>query len=159
MATHTSGPMLLLDERQAGEVMSALRPVVADLLELRNQIKTAHWNLVGEGFLSIHRFLDEIYETVSNSADEVAERISQVGGIVDGSANAIGEFSSLPALPIKKLPVPEAISKISIALRTTVLGIREAMNTLDKEPITVDLLTKISGQLEVQLWLLSSNIT
>ena len=43
---------------------AALQAVLVDLLELGDQAKQAHWNLVGPHFRSIHLEFDEIADMV-----------------------------------------------------------------------------------------------
>ena len=52
-----------------------LQAVLVDLLELQNQAKQAHWNLVGPHFRSIHLELDEVVDTAREHADTIAERM------------------------------------------------------------------------------------
>ena len=46
-----------------------LQAVLVDQLELQNQAKQAHWNLVGPHFRSIHLEFDEVVDMVRENAE------------------------------------------------------------------------------------------
>ena len=49
------------------------------LNDLQLTLKHAHWNVVGPDFIGVHEMLDPQVELVRGYADEVAERIAQLG--------------------------------------------------------------------------------
>ncbi|MBT8249153.1 MAG: DNA starvation/stationary phase protection protein, partial [Acidimicrobiia bacterium] len=68
----------------AADLVDALSARLVGLLDLGLTLKHIHWNLVGPGFMAVHRLLDEQVEGVRAMADAVAERIATLGGIPNG---------------------------------------------------------------------------
>jgi starvation-inducible DNA-binding protein len=152
---------LPIDAKTSKTVCGILHPLLFDLIELKLHVKAAHWNLRSENFLSIHRLLDEIAELVDDSADEVAERIRQLGEAVDGSSKLVSSKNRLPSFPVGVLDATEAIEAVCQSLQAVIKVLREGIDMTSEdptEPITADLLTQVCGKLELHLWLLNSHL-
>lgn len=145
-------------KRNSGETLIGL---VADSIGLYHQVKTAHWNLRDPNFLTIHRLLDEAATTLLEGIDEMAERARQLGLIVDGNLKTVASMSRIGEFPTGIVSAPQACTVLCGSYATAVESLRHAIKNMDEEhpdPISADLLTRISGQLEVQLWLLESHL-
>lgn len=150
-----------VDSKSATAVGKTLSPILLDTLELYSQVKTAHWNLRGTGFIAVHKLLDEVADAVSEAADEIAERIGQLGQPVSASTKTVASSTSLAKFPEGELTVDAAVSGVSKALQATIKSIRGGIDATSgkvDEPITADILTGISGTFEKYLWLLASNL-
>jgi starvation-inducible DNA-binding protein len=77
------------------KIVNLLNPLVADLTDLHSRIKQAHWNLRGEAFYPLHRLLDEYSASVRGHIDEVAERATALGGIIDGTLSDAASKTAL----------------------------------------------------------------
>lgn len=152
---------LPVEDATAKAVVKTLDPIILDLLELQSQIKSAHWNLRDENFIAVHRLLDEIYKEAVDATDEFAERVRQIGGVVNAPSNRFSSENRLPKFPSGELNSPTAIEAVSASLQKTIQGIREGIKaTSDEvdEPITADILTGHCGKLEKYLWFLDFNL-
>jgi starvation-inducible DNA-binding protein len=89
-ATSTAAVMKPTRNDQSLEVRTAvaeqLNHHLADLSDLYTQTKYAHWNVKGRQFWSLHKLFDELAEKVEDAVDEVAERVTALGGIARGTA-------------------------------------------------------------------------
>jgi starvation-inducible DNA-binding protein len=54
---------------------------VASLFVLFHQYQKHHWLVEGPQFMDLHKFLQKNYEEVHESVDQIAERITALGGI------------------------------------------------------------------------------
>lgn len=54
-----------------------------------------HWNMVGPHFIMYHKLLQEFYEQMSESVDELAERIRQLQTKAPGSMKQMLELATL----------------------------------------------------------------
>ena len=79
------------------KMIDLLNARLADAIDLRLQLKVAHWNVKGPHFIALHELFDEIVEDVDDYVDLIAERAVQLGGVADGSARQVAERSSLDA--------------------------------------------------------------
>ncbi len=80
-------------------MIELLNARLADAIDLRTQLKVAHWNVKGPQFIALHKLFDEIVEDVDEYVDLVAERAVQLGGVADGTARQVAERSSLDEYP------------------------------------------------------------
>lgn len=77
-----------LDSDKAAQVVDALNTELATEYVIYHQLKKHHWDVEGAEFRDLHLFLEEAYEHVEENADEIAERITALGGVpVAGPAN------------------------------------------------------------------------
>lgn len=56
------------------EVVGLLQARLADSVDLFTQVKQAHWNVKGPGFIALHELFDEIAETDEEQGDPFAFR-------------------------------------------------------------------------------------
>src|SRR5512138_1031648 len=76
-------------------MIALLNARLADAIDLRTQLKVAHWNVKGPQFIALHKLFDEIVEDADEYVDLIAERAVQLGGIADGTARQVAERTSL----------------------------------------------------------------
>lgn len=62
-----------------------LNQQLADASDLLSQVKQAHWNVKGPAFWQLHRLFDEVAEQADGWIDELAERITALGGYARGT--------------------------------------------------------------------------
>ncbi len=89
----------------------------ASLIDLSLQLKQAHWNLRGEGFIAIHELFDKIHGDVEEYVDSVAERIASLGGRADGTVELVRSGSKLPVYPVAVTDVNGSLKASPIRLR------------------------------------------
>lgn len=77
------------------EVIDNLQIQLATCFDLYSQVKQAHWNLKGPGFIGIHKMFDDLAETLEGHTDTIAERIGSLGGYPMGYASAVAASSRL----------------------------------------------------------------
>jgi len=68
------------------QVIELLNQTLASTLDLKTQVKQAHWNVKGKDFYQLHELFDEIAAEVEEFIDLVAERITALGGYALGTA-------------------------------------------------------------------------
>lgn len=150
-------PLEISAKTASGELLLNL---VADASVMYGHVKTAHWNLRGRNFLGIHRLLDEVAESVLKGIDEMAERARQLGLTVDGNLGALSKKSTLKAFPSGLVDSETVVKELGASMATCIQAMHDDIDKADEagDAITADLLTKISGGLELQLWLLESHL-
>ena len=77
----------------------SLQAVLVDLIELANQGKQAHWNLVGPNFRDLHLQLDEVIDATREFSDEIAERMRALHATPDGRSQVVAETHDARAVP------------------------------------------------------------
>lgn len=56
-----------------------LNKLLSDLAVLYQKQRNYHWNVMGHGFMSLHKFLEDEYDAFAELVDEVAELIRMRG--------------------------------------------------------------------------------
>jgi starvation-inducible DNA-binding protein len=147
----------IFDEKTTALLAEQLQPCLTDLLALGLMIKQAHWNVQGPHFRSIHLQLDEIWDTVQESADEIAERISTLAVSPSGQAEEIGKDSSLSQIPLGFLKDDDVIDLMTDRIGQTCRSIRERLAKVeDPDVVTADMIHEILEKMEKHLWMMRS---
>ena len=145
------------DTRQAS--VELLNARLADVIDLELQAKQAHWNVKGPQFIALHKLFDEINEAVEEYVDLIAERITQLGGVAEGTARAVAERTALAEYPLTISKGEDHVAALSDALaqfgRTARIGIEEANELEDAD--TADVLTEISRGIDKWLWFVEAH--
>ena len=61
-------------------VAASLKQLLADYQIFYSNLRGLHWNIKGHGFFVLHAKFEELYDDVSEKADELAERILMLRG-------------------------------------------------------------------------------
>lgn len=133
---------------------------LADYLDLERQAKQAHWNVRGTRFQQLHELFDATAALAVAWADELAERAGQLGVPSEGTLQVIAERSRLPKAPLMLDRADEWVQMVSEALASCAnaarANVEEASDADDA--ITADLLTRITGETDKQLWFVESHL-
>ncbi len=136
-----------------------LDPRLAEAIDLYTRCKDAHWNVKGPQFAELHRLFDAVAVDALEYADDLAERIVQLGGTAVGSVREVASRSSLPQKASTQgweahvSHVADSLSAFGKAVRA---GIDEAMELGDAD--TADLLTEVSRGVDKWLWQVESHV-
>lgn len=159
MATKTSKKNQNELEFRQQEVATHAQRILIHLVDLNSQVKQAHWNIEGAGFLSFHKQLDDIYSYFEEAVDELAERIRALGEPANGAPKTIVQESELEAFPDGLVTVNHAMKLLSSRLNSVSLSIRDALGEVEElDPITHDLLIEICSEVEKFKWLIDSQV-
>jgi starvation-inducible DNA-binding protein len=133
---------------------------LAELLDLQLQTKQAHWNVRGPRFYQLHLLFDAVHAAVEELSDVVAERATQLGGVAEGTAQAIVKRSTLPPYPLDIKEGLAHVQALSTALSTAGKSARAAIDQADelKDKDTADIFTEVSRGLDKQLWFVEAHL-
>lgn len=140
--------------------VEALKHILADSYVMVLNIQNVHWNAQGEGFIAIHKHLDEQYEALTEAVDEIAERIRALGYHAPSS---LTELLSLSRVQEEQEPIEsikEGVSKLVGHHKEISKLLTEHIEVLDKDNDagTIDLLTDRVREHDKFAWLLESNL-
>ena len=141
------------------DVNELLNARLSDLVDLKSQVKQAHWNVKGPNFIGLHELFDQIASAVDEYVDEVAERVVQLGGVALGTTRVAAAKSTLPEYPLKISGGGDHVEALSSALaheaKLVRTGIDAAAGQGDAD--TADLLTGVSRGLDKWLWFVEAH--
>ena len=139
--------------RELSASIQALQRTLTELQQLQLQTKQAHWNVSGTLFRSLHEQLQEHYEGVAKYADEVAERLLQVGSSSDGRAGTIVRTSRIPEFPGGFVDDAQVIAWFTRYYHDTSQVIGEGIKaTNDTDPTTANLLQEVQHAIDKYQW-------
>ena len=141
------------------KAVETLNHILADTVAVALGCRQAHWNIRGRNFESLHLLFGDAYEQLDNNADELAERISALGGIVKGTVHQTAERSTLEPFPALAISEREHIVAISERLGEYSGALRDAIRRCDQldDPVTVHHLTEAAACAEKLLWRVESH--
>jgi len=136
------------------KIIELLNSRLADGIDLMLQSKQAHWNVKGPSFIALHELFDQVVDAVGDSVDEVAERVAQLGGVVEGTARLAAQRSNLAEYPHAISDGRDHVEALSTALAKFGKLVRGAIDQSDRlgDKGTADIFTEISRTIDKLLW-------
>ncbi len=152
--THNTLPLLVREES-----VNILNRHLAAAIDLQAQIKQAHWNARGPGFIAIHELFDRTASLVADDADQLAERCAALGGTAAGTIQVATETSYMLRYPLAIADTHEHVFAVSAALAAFGQAVRDSALAVahNGDGDTADLLTQVSRGVHRQLWLVEAN--
>jgi len=149
----------LSSETRASSI-TLLQVSLASAIDLSLQVKQAHWNIKGMNFIALHKYLDELHESVNSFVDTLAERITAFSGLAEGSLAQVTEKTTLTSYPTKELIAEGHLEALTTSIANLGAYIRKAIDiSADKgDAGTSDIFTEISRELDHNLWLLEAHL-
>lgn len=141
------------------QVVELLNRRLADALDLQSQCKQAHWNVKGPQFISLHKLFDDVYADVAGYADQLAERIVQLGGVAYGTVRDVAEASSLDEYPTSISSGDDHVKNLSAAIASFGSRMRITISESDDldDAVTVDICTEITRATDKWLWFVEAH--
>ena len=148
-------PDLGIKEKDLTEINDLLNHVLADGNVLYIKLRKFHWNLSGDNFMELHKLFEEQYDAVAEAIDEVAERISTLGGVAIGTTSEFAELSLLIENPGKIPTNQEMIKELVNDHETIVKSLRKFVDDTEEkygDKGTSDFLTGLMQAHEKMAW-------
>jgi starvation-inducible DNA-binding protein len=149
-----------LKENTRQEIIQILNARLADTLDLKLQTKHAHWNVKGSDFIQLHELFDEVATHLEAHSDLIAERITALGGVANGTTRQAAAASSIPEYDLNAVDglahvaaLVERLAKLTNQARTDI----DRADELDDKG-TSDLLTQIVRDADKDLWFLEAHL-
>ena len=101
-----------LGENVRSASTSALNPLLANTMVLRDLYKKHHWQVSGATFYQLHLLFDKHYNEQVELMDALAERIVALGGVPLAAQHDVAEASSLARPPKGRESVPAQITRL-----------------------------------------------
>jgi starvation-inducible DNA-binding protein len=149
-----------LSEKMRRNVVVILNDRLAEGIDLQSQIKQAHWNVKGPHFIALHELFDKISDVVLEQIDEIAERITSLGGTAEGTVAVAAKRSKLKNYPLSITSGKDHLFYLSTQVAAFGKAVRSAIDDTDElgDKDTADLLTGISRDLDKYLWFLEAHL-
>ena len=142
------------------KLVGILNQSLADATDLKSQAKQAHWNVKGMNFIALHELFDRVSGELDTHVDDLAERITTLGGTAMGTVRLTAANSSLAEYPHEITDGAAHVDSLSSALADFGKRVRENIDQTDElgDKDTADLYTGISRSIDKLLWFVEAHI-
>ncbi len=142
------------------KIVKVLNQHLADAFDLQSQVKQAHWNVKGSDFWQLHKLFDEVAERAEEWVDELAERVTALGGYATGTVRMAAASSTLPEFPTDITDSMVYVRTVAKRLAAFTNSARDAIDATDKlgDANTSDLFTEISRCADKYLYFLEAHL-
>ena len=149
-----------LPEKTRRNVIAILNDRLADAIDLQSQVKQAHWNVKGPNFIALHELFDKISDAALEQIDQIAERVTALGGTAEGTVAVAAKRSRLKNYPLSITAGKDHLYYLSTQLAAFGKSVRAAIDATAElgDADTADLFTGISRDLDKHLWFLEAHL-
>lgn len=164
MATKTSTKMHETShdlESSVREQMVALcNQQLANTTDLYNQTKQAHWNVKGMHFEALHVLFDKMADSIQPQSDEIAERVTALGGTALGTTRMAAAATELPEFPVDVFDGETMLRVVVERWAQYAASIRAAISQSEEvnDMGTADMFTGISREADKLLWFAEAHL-
>jgi starvation-inducible DNA-binding protein len=149
-----------LSEKTRRNVIVILNDRLSDAIDLQSQVKQAHWNVKGPHFIALHELFDKISDALLEQIDEIAERVTSLGGTAEGTVAVAARRSKLKNYPLSITAGRDHLLYLSTQLSVYGKSVRGAIDASAElaDADTADLFTQLSREIDKYLWFLEAHL-
>ncbi len=158
--THLYSTQIDLPQDARAELVALLNQALANTLDLKTQVKQAHWNVKGMNFIALHEMFDTFAGTLEEYVDMLAERVTALGGIARGTARIVAQASALPEYDLAAEEGREHLQALAARYGQYAASTRSNIDRSTElgDADTADLFTEISRQIDKDLWFIEAHL-
>lgn len=141
-------------------VIGLLNQLLADALDLGMQARHARWNVKGPCFMALQELFGGVTDHLDRFADDVAERVTALGGVALGTVQVVAKESRLPKYSAELVTGRGHLEALSGSVACFARVAREALSNADRlgDPSTAAVFTGIARGADRLLGLLEAHL-
>jgi starvation-inducible DNA-binding protein len=145
---------------ERAKIVKVLNQHLADAFDLLSQAKQAHWNVKGPDFWQLHKLFDEVAEAAEEWVDEIAERVTALGGYATGTVRMAAAATALPEFPDDITDGMDHVKALAERVAAFTNSARRAIDQTDQlgDADTADLFTEVSRGADKYLYFLEAHL-
>jgi starvation-inducible DNA-binding protein len=142
------------------KIVQIMNVKLAAASDMYSQAKFAHWNVKGIHFYQLHLVFDNVADAIFKHIDPIAERITQLGGVANGTVRQAAGGSPIPPYNVNAISGPEHLEALIAALAAYCKELRDASDKIDdlKDEPTSDFFKRLVVEAEEELYFLESHL-
>ena len=147
-----------LPKKDLTKSIDNLTIVLANEMILYVKTRKFHWNISGNSFMELHKLFEMHYDLLAKTADEVAERISGLGGKAIGSMKDFLKHGELQENTKESNTQKQMLDELIEDHQIVMVNIRKAIDEIGEKTddvVTEDFLTDILKMHENISWQLT----
>ena len=147
-----------MNEKYVGLVSKDMNKYLSNLNVLYTKLHSYHWNVVGQGFFTLHAKLEEIYDGVNEEIDLIAERIIMLGAKPLGSLKDYLSNSTIKESDSEDIKSRELLESLLSDFKNLLADVKDLYLLADKndDPVTSSILENSISNYEKNIWMISS---
>ncbi|GHT65707.1 DNA starvation/stationary phase protection protein [Bacteroidia bacterium] len=122
-----------------------------------------HWNMVGPAFHQTHLWFNDLYETLIDDVDSIAERVRAMGGVTLSSTTEMLKGALIEEQVGKMPSIPDMIKTLLNDYEVSIKQMRAAVAILDtlkpSDDGDLNFLQDLIMRREKDAWMLRSNLS
>lgn len=147
-----------LGSEDSVRLVESLQDRLHAMNDLQLTLKHAHWNVTGSRFIAVHEMLDPQIEEVRDNADDLAERIAQLGGSPVGTPGRLVAERSWTDYGLGKADSQAHLKALDEVYTGIIASHRKAITLAGElDPVTEDLLISQTAGLEKFQWFMRAH--
>lgn len=148
-----------LGTEDSQRLVESLQDRLHAMNDLHLTLKHAHWNVVGPQFIAVHEMLDPQVELVRGYADELAERIAQLGASPVGTPGRLVADRGWSDYELGRASTQEHLAALNTVYDGVISSNRKAITLAGElDPVTEDLLIGQTAELEKFQWFVRAHL-
>ena len=150
-------PEIGIANKDLEKSISVLTVLLSDEVILYTKTRKFHWNVRGESFMELHKLFQTQYTQLEEIIDEVAERISKLGGKTIGTTAEFAQYTRLKEHPDHYPGQKEMLKELLADHESVVVELRKDIDEgseKNKDAGTIDFLTGLMEKHETTAWVL-----
>ncbi|MFD7702442.1 Dps family protein [Streptomyces caelestis] len=148
-----------MSTQDSSRIVAMLQLRLHALNDLHLTLKHIHWNVVGPHFIAVHEMLDPQVNEVRSMTDDLAERISTLGGEPQGTPGALVDERTWNDYSIGRAEAIEHLGALDLVYTGVIKDHREAMQATEtSDPVTQDMLIEQLRGLELFQWFVRAHL-
>ncbi|TYR63191.1 Dps family protein [Streptomyces parvus] len=148
-----------MSTQDSAEIITMLQLRLHALNDLHLTLKHVHWNVVGPHFIAVHEMIDPQVQQVRSMTDDLAERISTLGGEPQGTPGALVDKRTWDDYSIGRAEAIKHLGALDLVYTSVIKDHREVMQATETlDPVTQDMLIEQLRGLELFQWFVRAHL-
>ncbi|MBP6181861.1 DNA starvation/stationary phase protection protein [Flavobacterium sp.] len=150
-------PQIGITEAHLKKSITILSSILANEMALYIKLRKFHWNVSGESFMELHKLFEGQYKQLEESIDEIAERVSKLGGKTIGTMKEFSDLTIIKESPNHYPAQKDMLKELLQDHEIIILHLRKDVDISFKENMdagTADFLTGLMEAHETMAWTL-----
>ena len=150
-------PQIGITEAHLKNSIAILTSILANEMTLYVKLRKFHWNVSGESFMELHKLFEGQYKQLEESIDEIAERVSKLGGKTIGTMKEFSDLTIIRESPNHYPDQKDMLRELLQDHEIIILHLRKDVDISFEENMdagTADFLTGLMEAHETMAWIL-----
>jgi len=146
-----------LKDQYRKEMAERLNAYLSNVQIMYMNVRGYHWNIVGKQFFALHEKYEEVYNSLNEMADEIAERILMLGG---KPLHSFSEYIHVSSIK-ERLNVNSAETTIQALLEDMAILLEHERGILslasdNEDEGTAGMISEYIGTQEKMIWMFNA---